>query len=79
MPIVAGQPNRIELNNGSYMLFDFQRDQFRVAVYERKVSKSTSLEAAVSRALGLPLYNKRVKEIVKYIRGTEKFEGMTLE
>lgn len=67
-------PNRVELNNGSYLLFDFSGGEYRVAIYERKVSKSASILEALSRALGQPIYHKRVKEIAAYVKSVDKFD-----
>lgn len=72
-------PNRINLRNGGYILFDYFHDQYRIAVYTRKVSKGTTLEQALSRAIDDPPWSTKFKEIKDYIRSVNKYEGMTLD
>ena len=64
------QPNRVELSDGGYLLFDFHQGQYRIAIYTRHVSKSATLVEALSRAMKKPIYNHKLKEIAKYIEST---------
>lgn len=73
------EPNRINLRNGGYLLFDYFQGQFRIALYTRKISKSSSLEQALTKALNEAPWTKRVQDIKKYIESVDKYEGMTLE
>jgi hypothetical protein len=60
-------PNRLDLANGSYILWDTKEGVYRVALYEVRKSKSTDLELAVSKVLKKPVHFKSVKEIVSFI------------
>jgi hypothetical protein len=71
-------PNRVELNNGGYLLFDYHQGQFRIAIYVRKVSKDSNLTSALARALQKSAFSKEVTEIASYINSVEKHESISL-
>lgn len=71
-------PNRVELSNGGYLLFDYHQGQFRIAIYVRKVSKDHNLTSALARALQKSAFSKEVKEIASYINSVEKHESISL-
>ena len=79
MGAIATNPNRVELENGGFLLFDYFQGQYRIAIYLRKVSKSESLINALSRALNKPIYDKKIVEIAEYIESTGKFENLKVD
>jgi hypothetical protein len=72
-------PNRVELENGGYLLFDFHEGKYRIALYLRRVSKSETLVNALSRALNRPIYDKKIKEIATYIESCNRFENLKID
>lgn len=75
---MSDNPNRIELSGGAYLLFDYFKGQYRIVVYTRRSSKSESLREALSRALGKPLYDKKILEIAEYIETVPKYESLSV-
>lgn len=61
------EPNRLNLKNGSFILYDTVEGIHRVAYYQRTVGRG-NLELAVSKAIGKPIHNTEVKQITKYLR-----------
>lgn len=74
---MSNEPNRINLSNGGYLLFDYHQGFYRMAIYNRHVSKSHSLLGALGLALNKPTHHKQVTEMAKYI--TSQFEKMNTE
>jgi len=64
------EPNKIELADGSYILFDTKEGIYRVAFYERRLAKSQDLEIALSLAMKKPAHNKGLREVLKFIAQT---------
>lgn len=73
------EPNRINLRNGGYLLFDYFQNEYRIAIYTRKISKGANLEQALVRALDEPPWTKRVQDIHHYIKSVDKYEYLTLD
>ena len=61
------QPNRLNLANGSYILWDREDGYFRVAYYLVKRGKSRDLELAVAEAMKKKAYDPTVAEIVRFM------------
>lgn len=76
MPTNNGQPNHVPLTNGHYLLFDYSQENFRVVYYSRRTAKSESLEQAIANALGLSLWDKKVKDITRYVRGMDYYKAI---
>lgn len=64
---MSAQPNRIDLTNGGYLLFDYYQGFYRVAIYKRHTSKNMSLTGALATALNLPPHNPKVVQMATYI------------
>ena len=64
------EPNRVDLSNGSYLLYDTKEGQYRVVYYERRIGRSADLEIAISLAMKKPVHNKSVREVVKFVAQT---------
>lgn len=62
-------PNRLNLKNGSYILWDTVEGVFRVAYYERRQGKGGDIKLAISVAIKKPLWSKEVQQISEYIEG----------
>lgn len=62
-------PNRLNLKNGSYILWDTTEGRFRVAYYERRQGAADTISVAISIAIKKPLWSPEVKQISEYIEG----------
>lgn len=68
------KPYRVELSNGSYLLWDWTDGKFRVAFYTRTSAKSSDLEMCIANAMKKPIHNKAVADLFGFIKVTAEYE-----
>lgn len=67
-------PFKVELTNGSYVLWDWKDGIFRVAFYNRTTAKSSDLEMCIANAMKKPIHNKAVVDLFGFIKITAEYE-----
>lgn len=70
------EPHRVALDNGSYLLWDWQDGYYRIAYFERRAVKRSDLEMGIAEVMKKPLHNSKVKNIFKYISGTDEYAAV---
>lgn len=66
-------PNLVKLSDGSYIQWDWLDGFYRVAFYERRAQKGSDLEMTIALAMKKPVHNSKVKNIFKFISGTDEY------
>jgi uncharacterized protein YcgL (UPF0745 family) len=64
-------PERIELTDGSYILWDKKDGFYRVAHFQKTARKGSDLEMTLSLAMKKPIHNFRVRNVLSYIEKSE--------
>jgi uncharacterized protein YcgL (UPF0745 family) len=60
-------PGRVELSDGSYILWDKKDGYFRVSYFARKNVKGSDLLMTLALAMKKPVHNKKIKDVYTYI------------
>lgn len=69
----TSEPTKINLTDGSYILWDWKDGFYRVAYFSRTDKKGSDLEMTIALAMKKPVHNFRVKHVFDYISRTPEY------